>query len=90
MRLDAFLKQTALVKRRPIAKLLCDGGKISRNGAVAKAADDVRMGDRLTLDFGTKRVEVEVLGVPTGNVAKAAREKYFQITGEEKLDDGWD
>jgi ribosomal 50S subunit-recycling heat shock protein len=90
MRLDAFLKQTALVKRRPVAKLLCNGGKIARNGAVAKAADDVRIGDRLTLDFGTKKVEVEVLGVPTGNVSRADREKYFQITGEEKLDDGWD
>lgn len=89
MRLDAFLKQTALVKRRPIAKLLCDGGKVARNGQTAKAGDDVRMGDRLTLDFGTKKVEVEVLGVPAGNVAKAAREKYFQITGEEKLDDDW-
>jgi ribosomal 50S subunit-recycling heat shock protein len=89
MRLDLFLKQTGIVKRRPIAKLLCDGGKISRNGQIAKAGDEVRSGDALRLDFGTKIVSVEILGVPQGNVAKAERENYYQVTGEEKIDDEW-
>ncbi|HEX8551489.1 MAG TPA: S4 domain-containing protein [Abditibacteriaceae bacterium] len=89
MRLDLFLKQTGIVKRRPIAKLLCDGGKISRNGQVAKAGDEVRTGDALRLDFGTKIVSFEILGVPTGSVAKADRENFYHVTGEEKIDDEW-
>lgn len=89
MRLDLFLKQTGLVKRRPVAKLLCDGGKISRNAQLAKASDDVRAGDILKLDFGTRRVEVEIVSVPAGSVPKAARTDHFRLTSEEKIEDDW-
>ncbi|HEX8832961.1 MAG TPA: RNA-binding S4 domain-containing protein [Abditibacteriaceae bacterium] len=90
MRLDAFLKQTGLIKRRPVAKAMCDGGKIARNGKVSKASDEVRAGDTLRISFGTRNVDVKIIMVPTGNVAKAARDDYFQITGEEQLADDFD
>lgn len=89
MRLDLFLKQTGIVKRRPIAKLLCDGGKIGRNGQIAKAGDDVRSGDILRLDFGTKIVTLEILVVPTGAVPKAARTDFYRPISEEKVEDDW-
>ena len=89
MRLDLFLKQTGIVKRRPIAKLLCDGGKIQRNSNIAKAGDDVRSGDILRLDFGTKIVTMEILAVPQGAVAKAAREEFYSLISEEKVEGDW-
>jgi ribosomal 50S subunit-recycling heat shock protein len=87
MRLDAFLKQTGLVKRRPIAKLMCDGNKVQRNGHNAKAGDDVRMGDVLRISYGTRIVEAEITEVPKGNVAKGQRDEFFRITHEEKIAD---
>jgi len=87
MRLDLFLKQSGLVKRRPIAKALCDGGKIERNGKAAKAGDDVRIGDKLKLHFGARSVEAEILTVPERPVGKAERDELFRITGEERHDD---
>ena len=36
MRLDKFLKVSRIIKRRPIAKIVVDGGKAKLNGNVAK------------------------------------------------------
>ena len=89
MRLDVFLKQTGLVRRRPVAKLMCDGNKVARNGTLAKASDDVRTGDVLALDFGTRRLEIEILAVPTAAVPKARREEFYRLTKDEKIEDDW-
>jgi ribosomal 50S subunit-recycling heat shock protein len=89
MRLDLFLKQAGLIKRRPIAKAMCDGGKVSRNGKVAKAGDEVRAGDQLRIDYGARTVDVEVLAVPTGTIGKAQRDEFFRITAEQRNEDSW-
>jgi ribosomal 50S subunit-recycling heat shock protein len=87
MRLDMFLKQSGLVKRRPIAKALCDGGKIERNNRPAKAGDDVRIGDSLRLHFGSRTIEAEILSTPERPVSKAQRDELFRITSEQRHDD---
>ena len=75
MRLDKFLKMTRLVKRRTLANALCDNGHAQINGKVAKAANEVKVGDELTLSYGPKQVRVQVLALPTvalGTQAQAA------------------
>ena len=89
MRLDLFLKHTGLVKRRSIAKEMCDGGKVSRNGKKAQPADDVRLGETLTISYGARRLEVKVIDVPRGQVPKEKREDYFQVLSETKEEDDW-
>jgi ribosomal 50S subunit-recycling heat shock protein len=89
MRLDLFLKQTGLVKRRPIAKAMCDANKILRNGRASKAGDEVRAGDKLRIHYGVRTVDVEILAVPGGNIGKAQREEFFRITGEQREEDEW-
>ncbi len=61
MRLDKFLKVSRLIKRRTIAKEVCDAGKISVNGRVAKAGTVLAVGDHLDIQFGEKLLSVEVL-----------------------------
>lgn len=63
MRIDKFLKVSRIIKRRTAAKDLCDGGKVEINGKVAKAGDNVRMDDRITVTFGEKKLEVKVIGI---------------------------
>lgn len=87
MRLDLFLKQSGLIKRRPIAKAMCDGGKIKRNDVQAKAADEVRPGDILIIDYGFKTTEVRILDVPRGSIGRAQREDFFRILREERMDE---
>lgn len=63
MRLDKYLKVTRLIKRRTVANEACDAGRVQINGRPAKASTDVKVGDKLTIQFGNKDVNVEVLDV---------------------------
>ena len=54
MRLDLFLKQTTLIKRRTIAKELADKGRIFVNGKVAKPSTEVKANDSLKLVLGSR------------------------------------
>jgi len=61
MRLDKFLKVSRLIKRRTIANEACDAGRVLVNDVVAKASLNVKPGDTIEIQFGTKNVKVEVL-----------------------------
>ncbi len=84
MRLDKFLKVSRLIKRRTVAKDVSGAGKILINGRPAKAATDVKVGDRLTLLFGRREVELEVLEVAETKRADQAQEMY-KILREENI-----
>lgn len=60
MRLDLVLKQSRLIKRRTIAKELCDAGRILINGKVAKPSREVLDGDILELKLGQKVLKVKI------------------------------
>ncbi len=69
MRLDKYLKVSRLIKRRTVANDACDGAKVSVNGRPAKASYDVKVGDKIEIQFGARTVAVEVLQV-ADNVRK--------------------
>ena len=83
MRLDKYLKVSRLIKRRTIAKEICDGGKVKINGKVAKAASDVKVGDRLEIGFGQKQLCAEVLEIKETVRADEAKNLYKLISGSE-------
>lgn len=63
MRLDKYLKVSRLIKRRTVANEACDKERVSVNGKIARASYEVKVGDRITLDFGARQLTVEVLAV---------------------------
>ena len=63
MRLDKYLKVSRLIKRRPVANEACDAGRVLVNDKVAKASVNVKAGDVIEIQFGTRSVKVEVLNV---------------------------
>jgi ribosomal 50S subunit-recycling heat shock protein len=65
MRLDLFLKASRLCPRRTVAQELCDAGFVFVNGAPAKSARIVRVGDEITLHHrGGALLTVRVRNVP--------------------------
>ena len=66
MRLDLVLKQSRIIKRRTIAKELCDAGKISVNGNVAKPSFEVKDGDVLSLKLGESLLKVKITYIIQG------------------------
>ena len=63
MRLDKYLKVSRLIKRRTVANEACDAGRVLINDKVAKAGTEVKVGDKITINFGNKDVNVEVLTI---------------------------
>lgn len=80
MRLDKFLKVSRVIKRRTVANEACDNGRVSINGRPAKAGTQVKVGDRVTVEFAGGSTRFEILSVEE-NVKKAnATEMYKIIT----------
>lgn len=63
MRLDKFLKVSRLMKRRTLANEVCDAGRVTVNGKVARASYAVRPGDEITLTLGPRRLTARVRAV---------------------------
>ena len=63
MRLDKYLKVSRLIKRRTVANVACDAGKIAVNGKPARASYDVKIGDVIEITLGSRSVKVRVLEV---------------------------
>lgn len=76
MRLDKYLKVSRLIKRRTVANEACDAGRVMINGKVAKAGVDVKVGDKITINFGNKDVSVEVLAVQETVKKDEAKEMF--------------
>lgn len=76
MRLDKFLKVSRLSKRRTVANEACDAGRVLVNDRPAKASAQVKAGDVLEIQFGSKSVRVEVLNVQETVKKEEAQELY--------------
>ena len=81
MRLDKFLKVSRLIKRRTVANEACDSQRISVNGKSAKASYDVKIGDKITVAFGTKSVTVRVLEIKE-TTKKSESSGMYEIISE--------
>ena len=63
MRIDKYLKVSRLIKRRTVANEACDGGRISVKGKVVKASYDVKVGDVMEIQFGSRILKIKVTDV---------------------------
>ncbi|MED3648584.1 RNA-binding S4 domain-containing protein [Halalkalibacterium halodurans] len=84
MRLDKFLKVSRLIKRRTLAKEVCEQGRITVNGNVAKAGTVVKEGDELVIRFGQKLVTVEITNVKE-TVRKEKASTLYEVKKEEPI-----
>lgn len=79
MRLDKYLKVTRLIKRRTVANEACDAEKVSVNGRPARASYDVKVGDIIEINMGTRPLKVKVLNVTEHATKENAAENYVLI-----------
>lgn len=61
MRIDKFLKNSRIIKRRTIAKEACEQGRVLINEKLAKPGTEVNIGDIIKINLGNKEIKVEVL-----------------------------
>ena len=76
MRLDLFLKDSRIIKRRTIAKEFCERELVQVNEKIAKPSFDVKSGDVIKIKFGDKSFS---LIAKVEQVGKKERASYDQI-----------
>ena len=79
MRLDKFLKVSRLIKRRTVANEACDAGRVMVNDRPAKASVNVKEGDIIEIQFGTKSVKVQVENVQETVKKEEAKELFRYV-----------
>ncbi len=85
MRLDKYLRNVGIVKRRTLAKRLSDEGNVDVNGRTAKPSTDVTAGDRIEVQIGMQVAEYEVLATAERPVPKDERDDYARLLNSERV-----
>ncbi len=70
------MKVSRLIKRRTVANEACDAGRVLVNGKAAKASLNVKEGDVIEIQFGTRTVRAEVMSVQDTVRKEEAKELY--------------
>lgn len=86
MRIDKYLKVTRLVKRRSVAKELCDSQKILAGGKAVKGSYEVKVGDLLEIGFGSRKIRVRVTDIRE-TVKKEDVGSLYELLSSERVED---
>ncbi len=79
MRIDKWLSSVNVVKRRTIAQDMVKSGVVFINGVKAKPSKEVKVGDRITIEYLKGPKEYEVLAIPaTKTIPKSKKEEYVR------------
>lgn len=85
MRLDLLLNKLCLTKTRSVAKKACDKGLLLVNGKQAKASQEIKAADLISMKLYGFAWELRITSVPTGNVAKKDAGDYYELISREAL-----
>lgn len=77
IRIDKFLKNSRIIKRRTIAKKACEQNRVNINDKIAKPGDEVKVGDIVEIKFSTESMRIEVLKV-VDNVKKDESSQLYK------------
>lgn len=79
MRIDKFLNTVNITKRRAVAEDMCKNKVVYINDVVVKPAKDVKVGDKITINYLQKSVSYEVLQIPTTKtIPKSGQDLYVK------------
>ncbi len=86
MRIDKYLQTSRLVKRRAMANRLCDAGRVTLNGRMAKPAAEVEVGDLVGVNFGPRQLVVKVLRLPEG---RPSPDPPYEVVEDRRTPEAW-
>lgn len=83
MRLDKYLKVSRIIKRRTVAKEVCEGERVSINGKIAKPSTVVKEGDIIEIQFANRSLKARIINIAEHVRKENAKDMYEIIEGEE-------
>lgn len=84
MRLDKWLKLSRVIKRRTVAQMACEQGRVFINERTGKSSSTVKIGDRIHIELGSRALTLEVLETPEKAPPAAQASNLYKIVEEIK------
>lgn len=81
MRLDKYLKVSRIIKRRTVAKEVCENDRVLINGKSAKPSTDVKEGDIIEIQYASKVLKAKIINVME-HVTKENAKLMYEIIEE--------
>lgn len=78
MRIDKFLKNARIIKRRTVAKEACEQGRVLVNSKVAKPGTEINLGDVIEINFANNTMKIEVVQI-TEHVPKDKAQELYRV-----------
>ena len=88
MRLDKWLKLSRVIKRRTVAQMACEQGRVCVNDRIAKSATTLHTGDRVHIELGSRALTLCVAELP--EKAPPARQADRLYTVIEEIRRPWE
>lgn len=85
MRVDKYLKNARLIKRRTVAKDACDHGRILVNGKVAKPGTEVAIDDMIDMNLGNKTITIKITGLEEHVTKEISKNLYEVVTDKQDM-----
>ena len=83
MRLDKYLKVSRIIKRRTVAKEVCEGERVYINGKIAKPSTVIKEGDIIEIQFANRKLKAKIINILEHVKKENAKEMYEILEGEE-------
>ncbi len=79
MRIDLALKYLCLARSRSGVKALCKQDGVTVNTRPAKASLTIHVGDRISIEYPSRTLTIELLDVPRKQLSKTLAPTYYQV-----------
>ncbi len=87
MRIDKYLKVSRLIKRRTLAKDVTENERILVNGKVVKPSYQLKIGDLISIIYGTKTITVMVKSLEP-SIKKEDATNLYEFVSEKNNEEG--
>lgn len=84
MRLDKWLKVSRLIKRRTVAQMACEQGRVYVNEKPAKSSLTIKEGDAVHIELGSRALTIKVLEVPLKTPPAKLASTLYEVVEEIK------
>ncbi len=85
MRLDTFLRNTALILRKDIINYLCEEGSIRVNGVPRRGLYNLSGGEVIEFTLFNDQYQVRVLAFPTFKITVKEQWSFIEIIEKRKV-----
>lgn len=84
LRVDVLLHRLCLTRSRSEAKAACDSGAVLIAGRPVKASYEVSAGERITVRFPRRTLEIELDALPPKSTSRKAARELYRVLREEQ------